>query len=63
MSMNPKDEKKKSEKYTRDGAKYVCKKCKAKHFTKGDVETCFDSHPEVAEQPVTMVPAGKNSKD
>ena len=53
MSMNPKDEKKKSDKYTRDGAKYVCKKCKAKYFTKGEVETCYDSHQdETVEQDV-----------
>jgi hypothetical protein len=44
MSMNPKDEKVKSDKYTRDGAKYICKKCKGKHFSKEDVEKCFDSH-------------------
>ena len=44
MSMNPKDEKQKSNKYKRDGAKYVCKNCGSKHFTKGDAEACFDSH-------------------
>jgi hypothetical protein len=44
MSMNPKDEKEKSVKFKRDGAKYVCTKCKAKYFTKDDVEKCFDSH-------------------
>lgn len=45
MSLNPKDEKQKSDKYTRDGAKYVCKRCKTKHFTKVDVEKCYDGHP------------------
>ena len=44
MSMNPKDEKIKSEKYKRDGAKYVCTKCKKKHFDKTAVEQCYDSH-------------------
>jgi hypothetical protein len=44
MSMNPKDEKIKSDKYTRDGAKYICKKCKGKFFSKDDVEKCFDGH-------------------
>jgi hypothetical protein len=44
MSMNPKDEKKKSDKYKREGAKYVCVKCKAKYFSKEEVEKCFDSH-------------------
>jgi hypothetical protein len=44
MSMNPKDEKNKSDKYKRDGAKYICTKCKAKHFSKDDVEKCYDSH-------------------
>jgi len=44
MSMNPKDEKEKNIKFSRDGAKYVCKKCKAKYFTKEEVEKCFDLH-------------------
>ncbi len=44
MSMNPKDEKNKSEKYKRDGANYVCKKCKAKFFSKDEVEKCYDGH-------------------
>ena len=44
MSMNPKAEKIQSEKYKRDGAKYVCAKCKAKFFSKEDVEKCFDGH-------------------
>lgn len=44
MSMNPKDEKEKSAKFKRDGAKYVCAKCKAKFFTKDEVEKCFDAH-------------------
>jgi hypothetical protein len=42
--MNPKAEKIQSEKYKRDGAKYVCAKCKAKFFSKEDVEKCFDGH-------------------
>lgn len=50
MSFNPKDEKIKSEKYKRDGAKYVCTKCKAKHFSKEDVEKCYDSHPATEEK-------------
>jgi hypothetical protein len=32
------------EKFYRDGAKYVCKKCGAKYFTRSDVITCFDGH-------------------
>ena len=44
MSMNPKDERVKSEKYKRDGAKYVCIKCKAKYFTRKEAEDCYDSH-------------------
>ncbi len=32
------------EKFYRNGAKYVCKKCGAKYFTKDDVVTCFDRH-------------------
>ncbi len=44
MSMNPKEEKVKSEKYRREGAKYVCTKCKAKFFGKDEVEKCYDSH-------------------
>lgn len=44
MSMNPKDEKVKSDKYRRDGAKYVCTKCKKKFFDKNEVEKCYDSH-------------------
>ena len=44
MSMNPKNEKVKSDKYKRDGAKYICTKCKAKHFDKDAVEKCYDSH-------------------
>ena len=42
--MNTQKEKVKSDKYRRDGAKYVCKKCKAKFFAKEDVEKCYDSH-------------------
>ena len=44
MSMNPKDEKNPSDKYKRAGAKYVCKNCGAKFFTKSEAEECFDSH-------------------
>jgi len=44
MSMNPKNEKIKSDKYKRDGAKYICSKCKGKHFSREDAEKCFDSH-------------------
>jgi hypothetical protein len=44
MSMNPKDEKVKSDKYKRDGAKYICTKCKGKFFSKSDVEACYDKH-------------------
>ena len=44
MSMHPKNEKIKSDKYKREGAKYVCTKCKAKFFSKEDVEKCHDSH-------------------
>jgi len=32
------------EKFYRDGAKYVCKKCNTKHFTRGEVIECFDKH-------------------
>lgn len=32
------------QKFTRDGAKYVCKACGKRHFTKAEVITCFDSH-------------------
>ena len=52
MSMNPKEDKIKSEKYRREGAKYVCNKCKNKYFSKEDVEKCYDSH---------FAPAGKTS--
>lgn len=31
-------------KFFRDGAKYVCAKCKSKFFTKMEVEQCYDSH-------------------
>ena len=44
MSMNPKDERVKSDKYKRDGAKYICVKCKGKFFSKEEVEGCFDGH-------------------
>jgi hypothetical protein len=32
-------------KFFRDGARYICRSCQKKHFTRGDVTTCFDSHP------------------
>lgn len=44
MSMNPKDERVKSKKVKRDGAKYVCTICKAKYFTREEAEKCYDSH-------------------
>jgi transposase-like protein len=31
-------------KFIRDGARYVCKKCKKKFFTKIEVEQCHDGH-------------------
>ena len=31
-------------KFSRDGAKYVCRVCRKKFFTRGDVCECFDSH-------------------
>ncbi len=46
MSLNPKDEKIKSEKYMRSGSKYICRKCKAKYFSKEETEKCFDEHKE-----------------
>ncbi len=44
MSFHLKDDHVKSEKFKRDGAKYICKKCKNKFFSKGDVEACYDAH-------------------
>ncbi len=32
------------EKFFRDGAKYVCRSCNKKQFTKAEVIQCFDSH-------------------
>ena len=32
--------------FTRDGARYICKVCKKKHFTREDVVACFESHGE-----------------
>ena len=32
------------EKFLRDGARYICRNCQKKHFTRGDVTACFDSH-------------------
>ena len=31
--------------FYRDGARYVCKVCNEKYFTKGEVMTCFNGHP------------------
>ena len=33
-----------ADKYKRDGAKYICKACSGKFFTKMEVVACFDSH-------------------
>lgn len=44
MSMHPKNEKVKSHKFKREGAKYMCTKCKEKYFSKDEVEKCFDAH-------------------
>ncbi|WP_161597616.1 hypothetical protein [Fluviispira multicolorata] len=52
MNMNPKKEKNPSDKYTRDGAKYVCSRCKKKYFSKDEVEKCFDAHPVKKEETV-----------
>jgi hypothetical protein len=32
------------EKFYRDGARYICKKCNSKYFTRGEVIECFDKH-------------------
>ncbi|WP_176736282.1 hypothetical protein [Oligoflexus tunisiensis] len=32
------------DKFYRDGAKYVCKKCNTRHFTRNEVIQCFDKH-------------------
>ncbi len=48
---NKEDDKKaggSDKKYFRDGARYVCNKCKAKFFTKDEVEKCHDAHPATA---------------
>ncbi len=37
---NPDDDKK----FSRDGAKYICRECKSKFFTREDVISCFDGH-------------------
>ncbi len=52
MNMNPKKERITSEKYTRDGAKYVCTRCKKKYFSKDEVEKCYDAHPVKKEETV-----------
>ncbi len=52
MNMNPKKERVTSEKYTRDGAKYVCTRCKKKYFSKDEVEKCYDGHPVKKEETV-----------
>lgn len=31
-------------KFSRDGARYVCRNCKAKYFTRAEVGACFDKH-------------------
>ena len=31
-------------KFSRDGARYLCRNCKKKYFTRDDVGKCFDSH-------------------
>jgi hypothetical protein len=33
---------KEPKKFIRDGAKYVCVKCKKKYFTRAEVEKCYD---------------------
>jgi hypothetical protein len=50
MSLHLKDDRVKSEKFKRDGAKYICCNCKKKYFGKEDVEKCFDSHADVGNQ-------------
>ena len=50
MSMNLKDDRVKSHKFCRDGAKYVCAKCKNKFFGKEDVERCYDAHDTAEEK-------------
>jgi len=40
-SFNKKDD---SEKFFRDGAKYVCRGCSKKYFSRDETLTCFDSH-------------------
>jgi hypothetical protein len=44
MTQSTKPANQKNEKFKRDGARYVCVKCKAKYFTREDVEKCFDGH-------------------
>ena len=46
MNMHLKADRNPSDKFKRDGAKYVCNTCKEKFFSKGDVEACFDGHVE-----------------
>jgi len=46
MSMNPKNERIKSHKYRRDGAKYVCSKCKEKFFSRTEAEEHWDKNHE-----------------
>ncbi len=31
-------------KFRRDGARYICRNCSAKYFTRGDVVACHDAH-------------------
>ncbi len=54
------DDKELEKKFFRDGAKYVCRICSKKYFTKSDVLACFDAHEPEAEEYVTGGPS-KNS--
>jgi ribosomal protein L40E len=33
-----------ADKFYRDGARYVCRSCNTKYFTRGDVIACFEKH-------------------
>lgn len=33
----------KQKKFFRDGARYVCRCCKKKYFTRNEVESCYDT--------------------
>ncbi len=39
-----KRDKSQEHKFSRDGAKYICKSCGKRHFTRSEVIACFDSH-------------------